>query len=145
MEISETIANRAESADSGHESFLDVFMAMRLDREYMKQNLEYIAQWEAQFHDEIVREMQDYPEGKNGFEFEVRMGRKTWSFKGIPEWEDANDFKKQVESKYKAIWEAKQKGAVHADVSEDGEELPLPEIGYTKSSLILKRKKGESP
>ena len=39
------------------------------------------------------------------------------------------------------MFEAKAKGLPHANVSEDGEELPLPEVNYGKSYLAVKEKR----
>jgi len=76
-----------------------------------------------------------------GCEIKQVAGRKTYNFKNVPAWIEAEENKKQIEEQYKLMFEAKMKGLPHANISEDGEELPLPEINYGKSYLLVKEKK----
>lgn len=76
--------------------------------------------------------------GHKGYSFEVRKGRVTYSYKGIEEWEFCNKAKQDCEKKLKSILNAKINGAVHANISEDGEEMDLPVISYGKPSVLVK-------
>lgn len=72
----------------------------------------------------------------HGFKFQIRNGATRYSYKHIPEWQEANEKVKDVEERYKAAFIARQKGLLTA--SEDGEEMILPEITRSKDSLIVK-------
>lgn len=141
MQIQESIAVEADAAEHGKISYLDAFINIRFNRSKMEETLLLIKDWEKENQTEIEYEVQKHPEGYRGKEFEIRGGRKMFSFKGIPEWEEATSFKKDVEEKYKAMFHAKMKGLEYANTSADGEILPLPEISYGKGSIVLKNKK----
>lgn len=72
-----------------------------------------------------------------GFHFEKRNGSKRFSYKNIPEWQTYDKAKKDCEARYKQAFLSSQKGLL--PVTTDGEELILPEVTYTKDSLIVKR------
>lgn len=118
---------------------LSAVIELRKEREHLENSLALIKEFEAENYDLIQNEAEKYQNQYKGFKFEFRNGRKTYDFKAIPEWQSAEKYKKEIEAKYKSMLEAKIKGAPHANISEDGEELPLPEIKYSKSSLIIKR------
>lgn len=140
MSMMEELAHQAEAAEGGRLTYLEALYAMREARQYMKDGLQMIADWEDQNQDEILREAEQYPEGYQGKIVEYRGGRKLYSFKDIPEWQQINEQKKEIENKYKAMFDAKLKGATYANVDENGEELPLPALAYGKGSIILKNK-----
>lgn len=92
---------------------------------------------------EFDRLSKEYKEGYNGYIFEVRQGRKTFDFSGVKKWTEINKSKKELENDLKAIFNAKIKGAIHADVSEDGEIIELPSISYGKPSVIINKNKNK--
>lgn len=71
-----------------------------------------------------------------GFKFEIRKGATRYSYKNISIWRDKNKELKEIESRAKAAFLAKQKGMLTA--TDDGEEIELPEVNYSKDSLIVK-------
>lgn len=73
-----------------------------------------------------------------GFSFELRNGRRTYDFKHIQEWVEAEEQKKKIEDKYKQAFMNYEKG-LNA-VTQDGEVLELPVVKYTNDSLIIKNK-----
>ena len=73
-----------------------------------------------------------------GKTFSVRSGATRYSYAGISEVEDLEAKLKAVKEKYKQMYLAKQKGAVHANVNEDGEVLPLPTPMYSADSIVVK-------
>lgn len=143
MNPHETIQNRIihvqNAVKNGEMNPLSAVIYLRKEREHLENSLALIKEFEAENYDLIQNEAEKYQNQYEGFKFEFRNGRKTYDFKGIPEWQSAEKYKKEIEAKYKSMLEAKIKGAPHANISEDGEELPLPEIKYSKSSLIIKR------
>ena len=72
----------------------------------------------------------------SGFIFEKRNGGIRYSFKHIEEWQDLDNQKKEVEAKSKQAYLAMQRNLLVG--TEDGEEIEMPRVTYTKSSLIVK-------
>lgn len=138
IRIQDEILNTVEKAQEGELNHLDALLELREHRELLEKALEIIKDYETSKIDEISREAAKYPEGYRGFQVTLVNGRKTFSYKGIPEWEQAESEKKKIEEKYKAMFEAAQKGAVYANVGADGEELPMPEVNFGKSFLTVK-------
>ncbi len=138
QQYQEAIAFQAERCDNGDVNVLDTLLYMRENKSRLKEAIELIDAWVEGNQDEIVAEAENYEDGYKGFMIEVRNGSRRFDFKHIPEWQEVDKLKKDVESKYKSMFIARQNGAVHAGVSEDGEELPMPEINYTKSSIVVK-------
>jgi hypothetical protein len=73
----------------------------------------------------------------SGIKFEKRVGSKRFNFKMIDEWVDAKNKLSEIEEKYKQAYFSKQQGLLA--VTDDGEELVLPTIEYSKDSLIVKK------
>lgn len=71
-----------------------------------------------------------------GFTFEKRNGATRYSFDHITKVKELNQELKQVKEKAKQAFLAKQKGMLVA--SEDGEEIELPKVSYSKDCLIVK-------
>jgi hypothetical protein len=74
-----------------------------------------------------------------GFEFEKRNGATRYNYKGIAEWQILNAQLKAVEERARQAFLARQKNILVA--SEEGEEIELPEVVYSKSSLLAKKAK----
>ena len=72
----------------------------------------------------------------SGFVFEKRNGGIRYSFKHIEEWQELDNQKKEVEAKSKQAYLAMQRNLLVG--TEDGEEIEMPRVTYTKSSLIVK-------
>ena len=72
----------------------------------------------------------------NGLKMELRQGRKVWNFKNLEEWNTYNKGLKDCEERYKSAYSSFEKGL--SAISQDGELLELPEVTYTKPSLIIK-------
>lgn len=137
-QIQDALFSTVHLASEGELTNLDALIRMREDRAELEKSLEIIKEFENEKVNDIANEASRYPDGYHGFMISVSNGRKTFSFKGIPEWEQAEQEKKRVEDKYKSMFDAKVKGAVHANVSEDGEELPLPDLSIGKSFVTIK-------
>lgn len=70
------------------------------------------------------------------FKFEVREGRRTYSFKNIESWVETNNKLKEMESTFKQAASAYEKGKTVVD--DNGEVVPVPEVTYSKSSITVK-------
>lgn len=142
IRIQDELFNAAHQASEGEITNLDALLIMRDHRSEAEKLVEIIKEFESDKITEIANEASQYPEGYKGFQVSVANGRKTFSFKGIPEWENAEKAKKAVEDKYKAMWEAKAKGANTGFCDEEtGEEMPLPEVSYGKTFVTVKENK----
>jgi hypothetical protein len=139
--LQDEIMNLSNQAGEGELSNLDALIEMRKHREEFEKGLALIKDFEDTKINEIANEASQYPNGYRGFEVKAVNGRKTYSFKNIPEWNVYKENLQNCEERYKMMFEAKLKGLPHANISEDGEELPLPEISYGKSFLTVKAKK----
>lgn len=138
IKIQDELFSTIHRAEEGELSNLEALLSLRENKAELEKSIEIIKEFESDKVNEIGNEASKYPDGFRGYHISLTNGRKTFNFKGIPEWDDAEQNKKNVEEKYKSMFEAKLKGAVHANISEDGEELPLPEINYGKSFLTVK-------
>jgi hypothetical protein len=139
--IQSTATETMREYKEGNISLEDALIQLETERNVLEQVLEKIKNFKQEYSGEIADLAKEYKEGYKGFTFEVRNGARRFSYKGIPEWENASKTVKDVEGKYKSMFEAKLKGNPHANISEDGEELPLPEVSYGAPSVIVKAKK----
>ena len=88
-----------------------------------------------------LEEAESYGEKKfthKDLEVERREGRRMFNFKVIPEWNSAKADLTAIEEKAKIAYSNYEKGAVMADKG-SGEVIALPEVTYSKESLIIKR------
>ena len=138
--IQDQMMNTVHQVKDGEINHLDALIALEENRKQLEITLAIAKEFKDDFHEQIATEAAEYKGGYNGYQVEVRNGGKSFNYKGIPEWQEAEKSMKTIEAKYKSMWEAKVNGNPHANVSEDGEELPLPEIAYRKSSIVLKKK-----
>lgn len=137
------IIDLSYKALEGELTNLDALIQMRKHREEFEKGLALIKDFEDAKINEIANEASCYPDGYRGFEIKMVNGRKSFNFKGVPAWVEAEENKKKIEDQYKMMFEAKAKGLSYANISADGEELPLPEISYCKSYLTVKKKNNE--
>lgn len=100
----------------------------------------FLAQAKKQIEPLAFDEADKYPEKSfeaEGFKFEKRNGGLTYNYKGIPEWNRVDAKKKELEKQAQTAWKLYQQTG-QKPITEEGEELPLPEIGYRKDSLVVK-------
>ncbi|HLV51088.1 MAG TPA: hypothetical protein VKY44_03940 [Flavobacterium sp.] len=141
IQLQDYLVYTEQRVDDGEMTYLDAVIAMREEKEFYESQLDIIKGWEENSKDEIEQEAAQYQNEYKGVKFEFRSGGKTFNFKGIKEIDEAKNNLKELESKYQAAWENKQKGLM--SVTEDGEELQLPEVSYRKSSMIVKLPKSK--
>lgn len=141
IQLNESIQNTINDYNEGNIQVLDAFVILENERKQLDSHLATIKAFKDEFFYEAAEAAEEHKDGFKGHSIEVRNGGRTYVYKDIPEWKEAEKYKKDIESKYKAMFEAIQKGNPNANISEDGEELPLPTINYRKSSIIIKPKK----
>lgn len=139
--LQDYLFNIDNQVQEGELSNLDGLILMRENRSECEKSLEIIKDFENKRIAEIANEASKYPKGYKGFLISETSGRKNFDFKAIPEWNYAKENLQNIEAKYKSMFEAKVKGNANANISEDGEILPLPEIKYTKSFIMIKKSK----
>lgn len=86
-------------------------------------------------------EAEKYPEktfNAEGFTFEKRNGGVIYSYKTIPQWQKLEAEKKACEKQAQTVWKLYQQTG-RRPITDEGEELPLPEISYRKDSLVVKK------
>ncbi len=130
-----TVQKIIQSVEEGELREIDALIAMREIKTSAEIALATIKKFEEQNLETIASQASEYPRGYMGYSISMVQGRKTYDFSNIPEHQDAKYNLKTIEDKYKAILEAKIKGAAHADITEDGEVLTLPEIKYSAGYL----------
>lgn len=140
-EIMQTISQ----VENGEVGYLDGFISLREKKSKLEDTLEIIKDFEDHNQEGIAREAAQYTAGYKGVQVTLVQGRKTYSFKNIPQWNEAEKYKKEVEECFKSAFEGFQKGIqpsapITGDensplgwVDGDGAIHPFPEISYGKS------------
>lgn len=132
----------------GELSNLDALIKMRKAKQKAEGVLEIVKSFEDERINEISNEAQSYNGNYCGFEIKAVSGRKTYSYKGIPEIEEKNNEVKSLQEKYISAFDGFQKGTVQTVVEdevrywvdENGELKPFPELNIGKSFLTVKEK-----
>lgn len=99
--------------------------------------LKFYRDFKDEYFEQIAELKNNYPDGYNGYIFEVRNGATRFSYNNISEWQEINNQLKECEAKYKQVFLSIQKGIMVAD--SDGQELELPKVNYGKPSVIIKK------
>jgi hypothetical protein len=100
----------------------------------------YVSHAKRQIEPLAFEEADKYPEKSfeaEGFNFEKRNGGISYNYKGIPEWMEIENKKKALEKQAQTTWKLYQQTG-RRPITDDGEELPLPEITPRKDSLVVK-------
>jgi|TARA_R110000787_G_scaffold102552_1_gene208600 hypothetical protein len=127
-EVAELLTEVEEGNIAALSTYGNLKKCQALFNEAVKQ-IEEIAFNEADLYSEKTFE-------DSGFLFEKRNGGIRYSFKHIEEWQELERKKKEVEERSKQAYLAIQRRLLVG--SEDGEEVEVPKVSYTKSSLIVK-------
>jgi len=133
------ITNLITKYFDGDISLEDALLKMEEIRKTYERELKFLQDFKHENSEIIEGLVKEYPDGYNGFMFEVRNGRTTYSFKNIEEWNTYYKALKECEDRYKQAFISVQKGLLA--ISSDGEELQLPEVSYGKPSVIIKELK----
>lgn len=136
LELQEQMANEITNYENGNISVLDCLISLKEKKTVCENILNEVKEFESKYIDEITFQSDQYKERYNGFKIEVRNGRKNYDFSKIKEIIIAESNVKELKDYYKKAYEMKMKGVLMA--SEDGEEIELPEMSVSKSSVIVK-------
>lgn len=126
------LAHFVTEVENGERDALSAYATIKkLEKEFnlAKSQLEPLAMVEAEKFGQKSFEHQ-------GVKFEIRNGATRYSYKNITEWQNKSKELKELEARAKQAFIAKQKGILTA--TEDGEEIELPEVNYSKDSLVVK-------
>jgi len=129
------------SVDNGMKIELDALIELRELKTKADLILTYVKKFETDNLELIANQAAEYPKGYRGCVVSFVSGRKTYDYSKVEEVSEAKHNLKTMEEKYKAMLEAKLKGAYHADITEDGEVLILPEIKYGAGYLTVRASK----
>ena len=102
----------------------------------------YVTQAKKQIEPLAFEEAEKYPDktfSAEGFTFEKRNGGLLYGYKAIPEWQEIEARKKAVEKQAQTAYKLYMQTG-RRPITDDGEELPLPEISHRKDSLVVKKK-----
>jgi len=138
VEIQDYCINLVEKYQAGDVSVLETLTRLEDLRGDLEKTLEIIKEFKDTEQDKIADAAKEQPEYR-GYKIEVRSGGMMYNFKSIPEWVDLDVRIKDLEMMCKSAFAAAQKGIQTAD--EDGCEIPLPEVSYRKSNVILQKKR----
>lgn len=111
--------------------------------------MDIVKSFEDERLNEISQEVEQYNGKFRGFEIKSVNGRKSYSFKGIPEIEQVSNMLSSTQEKYKNAFEGFQKGTVQTVeengvrmwIDSDGQLNPFPELTIGKSYITLKQLK----
>lgn len=141
MDMLTEIADVAIQFDNGDIEILNALTQLENYKGPLQRGLDVIKHFKDQNTEEIDAASKNFKDGYGGYLIEVRNGGRMLNFKGIEEWQECDELKKDCEKKYKTMLDAKIAGNANANISKDGEVLELPVVTYRKSSVILKEKK----
>lgn len=149
LQIREELANTQNQVEEGELSNLDALIIMRQAKEQAEKVIEDVKTFEDSRINEIANDAEQYGGKYQGYEIKSVNGRKTYSFKGIPEIEIATGVVSELQDRYKNAFEGAIKGTVQV-IDEDGKKMwvdsngemhPLPELNIGKSYLTVKQLK----
>jgi hypothetical protein len=139
LKIQEELSYIESRNEDGLYSNLEALLEMREYRSGAENVIEMTKLFENNKITEIARDANLNNNRYNGYQINEVAGRKTYDFSKISEVQIAKENLAKVEDKYKSMFDAKFKGNPHANISEDGEELPLPELKIGKSFITVKK------
>lgn len=150
IHIQDELINATNRAIEGEQSYLDTVLYMRGIKKQAETCLEIIKNFESENISNISDEAGKYQNSFKGFEIKEVNGKKLYDFKNVPEIQEKEKEKKDLEDKYKSAFEGFQKGTVQTTtdeegkrfwIDENGEMREFPELNIGKSYLSVKEKK----
>ena len=121
----------------GNESGLKALAILKeLDKDVkeMIKQVEPVAIEEAAKYAEKSFEFQEW-------KFEKRNGAKRYDFKHIHKWNEAKQKVTEIETEAKQAYAAYENNILTA--TQEGEEIELPKVTYSKDSIVIKEREGQ--
>jgi len=131
MDYKQLVQDVLDGNESGLKA-LAILKSLDKDVKEMIKQVEPTAQDEAAQYTEKTFEFE-------GYSFEKRNGGKRYDFKQMPSWVEAKEELTEVETMAKQAFASRQNNIMVA--TEDGEEIVLPKVTYTKDSIVIKKQK----
>ena len=128
----EEVSHLLTEVEEGNKDALSTYGNFKRCKDLFEQaskQIEPLAQEEADLYSEKKFSV-------SGFNFEKRNGSTRYYFSHIPRIAELKKEIKEIEEKSKQAFISVQKGILVAD--QDGLEIELPKVTYTKDSLIVK-------
>ena len=122
------------NVDLGFTSSLEAFAVFKeLEKRFndAKKQIDTLAYNESEKYDKTFK--------IGSYTFTRTEGRKQFDFSNISEWNEAKENLKQIENKYKSVYE-NQKNNISSLNEQTGEVLDVPVVAFSKSSLAVKNK-----
>lgn len=149
LQIHEECLYTKEQVFNGELSNLEGLIKLREAKKEAEVVMDIVKSFEDERLNEISQEAEQYNGKFRGFEIKSVNGRKSYSFKGIPEIEQVSSMLSSTQEKYKNAFEGFQKGTVQTVeengvrmwIDSDGQLNPFPELTIGKSYITLKQLK----
>lgn len=130
------ISDIINKAEDGQVGMMEAVCDLQDMVKPLEEALKAIKDFKDEHVDEFAMLKEEYPDGFGGYTFEYRNGSRRLNYKGIKEVDNAEKKVKELKEYYKQAFVSATKGII--PVSEDGEQLTLPEPSYGKACIILK-------
>jgi hypothetical protein len=134
LTVKETIDNIIHAIELGYVNPLDAFAVFKeLEKRFneAKKQIDELAYNESEKYDKTFK--------IGSYQFTRVEGRKQFDFSNISEWNEAKENLKQIENKYRSVYE-NQKNNISSLNEQTGEVLEVPIVTFSKSSLAVKNK-----
>lgn len=134
--ILDQISHNIEAAENGDIEVIEAFKRMRILQKQLENAAGLIKDWTSENHELITDNIESYGKHYAGNEFSYTAGRTSFNFKGIAEVSAKEAELKALKERYKSYFKAAQAGQMPVD--EDGVEIQLPTVNYSKGSITMK-------
>ena len=135
IQLQEQFLNDCDRYENGHISALDVAVKFKDEMSFLEHLSNQRKTWIDENLESVSNEADNYNNEYKGYKVTLQS-RETLNFKMIPQWQQFEQQKKELEEKSKLALKLVKKGGLNVD--ENGEEIPLPEV---KVSSFIKMEK----
>ena len=136
-EMQSEFLTRIDEVESGNLSALELAADFKEEMNWLEQLQNERKSWLNENRSTILDEAENYNGIFGGFKFSTHTATK-YVYSSIPEWQELEDRKKEIEKHAQEALKAKEKG--HIIVDEDGCEIPAADVKRTFSIKIEKAK-----
>ena len=119
----------------GDNDILDALLQLKKYEDELNECLDWIKHFKNENENQIDAAASMHNNIYKGFEIKYRSGGMMYDFSNLQEYNIAKFNLKEIEEKYKQAYLSKTKGLL--PISEDGEELNLPDVKHRKGSIVI--------